>query len=172
MKAITQILCAAICASAFASCESPNQGNGTVFRLEDKPRSNRGGNSGARYGYGGTDRGTSANTNPNQPANTGGTNPTGADPNAVTGNPGGTELLDTPGGTDTPGTTDPGTSGGTVTDPAPVSSGGNKPFAKPVAGKFGHVYSPFASGKEVDVTGFPPGTEVRCPYTQNIFRVP
>ena len=49
---------------------------------------------------------------------------------------------------------------------------GNKPYANPVPGKVGHVYSPFANGREVDVTGFPPGTEVRCPYTKMIFRVP
>ena len=171
MKAITHTLCAAIFACAFASCESRNTaGNQTVFRLEDNPRSNRSG-SGARYGYGGTDR----NTKPNQPANAGGQNPAGTDPNAVVGNTGGTEILDTPAGTDIPGTTGPlGTGNPTAgTDIAPASSGdGNKPFAKPVAGKFGHVYSPFASGKEVDVTGFPPGTEVHCPYTKNVFRVP
>ena len=46
------------------------------------------------------------------------------------------------------------------------------PYADPVPGKYGRVYSPFAKGKEVDVTEFPPGTLVRCPYTQKIFRVP
>ncbi|MDB4712512.1 hypothetical protein OAF35_07545, partial [Verrucomicrobiales bacterium] len=54
----------------------------------------------------------------------------------------------------------------------PKKPEGNKPYATPVPGKVGHVYSPFASGREVDVNGFPPGTEVRCPYTKRIFRVP
>jgi len=39
-------------------------------------------------------------------------------------------------------------------------------------GKYGRVYSPFAKEKEIDVSDFPPGTLVRCPYTQKIFRVP
>jgi hypothetical protein len=47
------------------------------------------------------------------------------------------------------------------------------PYATPVAGKPGFVTSPFApySGY-VDVRGFPPGTEVKDPYTQKVFLVP
>ena len=46
------------------------------------------------------------------------------------------------------------------------------PNATPVPGQPGRVYSPFASGKEVDVQGYPPGTEVKCPWTSKAFRVP
>lgn len=47
------------------------------------------------------------------------------------------------------------------------------PYGTPVSGKPGFVTSPHApySGY-VDVRGFPPGTEVKDPYTQKIFLVP
>lgn len=47
------------------------------------------------------------------------------------------------------------------------------PAAIPAEGKPGFVVSPFApKAGFIDVRGFPPGTEVRCPYTQRTFRVP
>lgn len=58
----------------------------------------------------------------------------------------------------------------TTSGPAPKK---DYPYATPVAGKSGFVTSPYApySGY-VDVRGFPPGTEVKDPYTQKIFLVP
>jgi outer membrane biosynthesis protein TonB len=47
------------------------------------------------------------------------------------------------------------------------------PYAKPVPGKPGYVFSPFdPNGGYVDVTGFAPGSKVKDPYSGKIFRVP
>jgi hypothetical protein len=46
------------------------------------------------------------------------------------------------------------------------------PEGHPVPGKPGLVESPFSPGKYINVEGFPPGTEVKDPYTVMIFRVP
>ena len=66
----------------------------------------------------------------------------------------------------------------TDTPPAPTTSKppeavGNYEYGKAVPGKPGFVTSPYApySGY-VDVRGFPPGTEVKDPYTGKIFLVP
>lgn len=61
---------------------------------------------------------------------------------------------------------------GVTAPPQPAATGDLK-YGTPVPGKPGYVTSPFAPGSGyVDVRGFPPGTEVRCPYTQKIFLVP
>jgi hypothetical protein len=61
----------------------------------------------------------------------------------------------------------------TGTNGAPGTAKHDYPYAQPVPGKPGFVTSPYApySGY-VDVRGFPPGTEVKDPYTQKVFLVP
>ncbi len=59
--------------------------------------------------------------------------------------------------------------------PAPVASNpaGEIPYGSRVAGRPGFVYSPFAEKNQlVDVAGIAPGVEVKCPYTNKLFRVP
>lgn len=58
--------------------------------------------------------------------------------------------------------------------PRPATSqNADLPYAKPVPGKPGYVFSPFdKNGGYVDVTGYSPGQKVKDPYTGKIFLVP
>jgi hypothetical protein len=59
-----------------------------------------------------------------------------------------------------------------VPETAPVQVG-NLPYGKPVPGKPGFVFSPYDPSKGyIDVRGFPPGTEVKDPYSGKSFLVP
>jgi hypothetical protein len=46
------------------------------------------------------------------------------------------------------------------------------PTARPVPDKPGYVYSLAEPDKYVDVTGYPPGSKVKDPYSGQIFLVP
>jgi|GEM_PF-1048434 len=62
-----------------------------------------------------------------------------------------------------------GRTGGELLPPAAAGI----PNAIPVPGKPGFVFSPYAKGKGyIDVRGFPAGTEVKDPYSGNLFLVP
>jgi len=54
-----------------------------------------------------------------------------------------------------------------------TSSAAQFPVAKAVPGKPGYVFSPYdPNGGYVDVSGYPPGSKVKDPYSQKIFLVP
>ncbi len=60
-----------------------------------------------------------------------------------------------------------------VSNPTPAPVKKDYSYGVPVPGKQGFVTSPYApSAGYVDVRGYPPGTEVKDPYTQKIFLVP
>lgn len=57
--------------------------------------------------------------------------------------------------------------------PTVTQQDGQPPYAKPVPGKPGYVVSPFdPNGGYVDVTGYPPGSKAKDPYSKKIFIVP
>jgi hypothetical protein len=57
--------------------------------------------------------------------------------------------------------------------PTPAAQPENYPTASKIPGKSGRVTSPYApNAGEVDVEGYPPGAEVKDPYTGKIFLVP
>lgn len=61
----------------------------------------------------------------------------------------------------------------TSTQRTASSQGSDLPYAKPVPGKPGYVFSPFdKNGGYVDVTGYSPGQKVKDPYSGKIFLVP
>jgi hypothetical protein len=60
--------------------------------------------------------------------------------------------------------------------PSPLTSSSTEPMfptAKAVPGKPGYVFSPFdTKGRYIDVTGHPPGSKAKDPWTDKIFIVP
>ena len=167
-KALYVILLGLLMA-VIVGCENNQPVNRNVFRLEDGPNGVAGG---SRYGYLGTDQVAQKQlqTVGNDQSGTRYINPVGNgnSSESVSGNNNPQTNPDKSPSTNNTKTDPP----EKAPDPEPKKPEGNKPYATPVPGKVGHVYSPFASGREVDVNGFPPGTEVRCPYTKRIFRVP
>jgi hypothetical protein len=162
MKSTSVILVSVSIGMLVTGCETTSSVNRIGFPLENSQ-----GGEPSRYGYlgvggAGEERQGSDQVSP-------GSNRYGAGSGGeATSNP-----VPVAGGNDPRG---PATSGGSNGSGTSGAASGkkpdNRPYADPVPGKYGRVYSPFAKGKEIDVADFPPGTLVRCPYTKQIFRVP
>jgi predicted small lipoprotein YifL len=97
-----------------------------------------------------------------------------ADTNAVTTNSvtGDTALLSDTNAAATNALSSPANPFATPT-PVPASAPRDIPYGTPVPGKPGFVTSPHSpTAGYVDVRGFPPGSEVKDPYSGKIFLVP
>ena len=84
-----------------------------------------------------------------------------------------TDVMPTPTPTPTPDVAPVSTLPTPTPTPAAVVTGRDLPYGTPVPGQMGFVTSPHdPTAGLVDVRGFAPGQEVRCPYTGKTFLVP
>jgi hypothetical protein len=167
-KIVTFLSCALLLPLTGCLDESSEGGNRTVFQVDQtarKPQS-------SRYGFGSAEeeeRRKAARSKPNEKkpeenlAETAVAENT-ADDTSNNASSTGTPEVSPP--MEDVKTEEPKTTSTTT----PSSSGA--PVAQMIPGKAGQVYSPFAPGKPIDVSGYPPGTLMRCPYTAKEFKVP
>ena len=169
------------CSLPFVSCsDTPNSDRNTVFYPADEsPRTGMTQRQ-QRFGSRGSSNQPSSSSNANNQANTnsGGTSQPPSDPNGIVmpRDPSTDPNLEN----DPAGTTDGSGAGSTAAEGTTPAPSAEAPYAEAVPGKYGLVYSPFVADKKkalVNVTDennvpLPPGTEVQCPLTGKIFRVP
>jgi hypothetical protein len=176
------LLLTSVCALAgsLVSCETETYSpDGNIF-LRSSPRYGHGGTERPKYKYGAT--GERPGEQPAKPKReteyiSGSEDDRSRSGDRSDGSDGGSETGETAGG---PASTDDRDDGGAEstasTEPAPETKPKpdteDLPYATPVVGKDGFVYSPYYSAGYVDVSGMPSGSKARCPYTKKIFRVP
>ena len=177
---------ASLTGGLLVSCTSDTAPDGNIFLSNNAPRYGHGGTDSPRYKYGANETATPgprgetqyldgrkpSDAKPDEPS--GGTEPSGG------GSSGSGEPSGDGGSSDTeapPKTIEP-TPEPEKPQPAPEpekpkpAASEDIPYATPVPGQEGKVYSPFHNGGYVDVSGMPSGSKARCPYTKKIFRVP
>lgn len=164
----------------FVSCTSDSGPDGNIFLSDRAPRYGHGGTENPRYKYGATEtaeaaaRGETKYLKERKPRDEtrSESGETGSSETAETREePASTEGESTeapPSRVEPPAETE-------KPDPEPKPKpqvAEDIPYATPVPGQDGKVYSPFHNGGYVDVSGMPSGSKARCPYTKKIFRVP
>ena len=197
---LVTLLLASFAGGSLVSCTSDSSPDGNIFLTNPPPRYGHGGTNTPRYKYGATEvleearsGGTQylAERMPLEPVVPGEVR----DDRPATGDP---APVRDPAGDPRPwreSTVDPAASAVTEAPPrnvpppvvaeAPAPAPAPKlapapkpapseeiPYATPVPGQPGKVYSPFHNGGYVEVSGMPSGSKARCPYTKKIFRVP
>jgi hypothetical protein len=170
--------------TGIVSCTSDSAADGNIFLKDSPPRYGHGGTEAPKYKYGATEspttgRGETQYLDGRKPRDTAQTEEPSRSDESSSGseNSGSSEEGEERTTTDAPPKTiDPEPSTETET-PAPEPKpkpevAEDIPYATPVPGQEGRVYSPFHNGGYVDVAGMPSGAKVRCPYTKKVFRVP
>jgi hypothetical protein len=174
---------AILAGGGLVSCTTDTGPDDNIFLRENAPRYGHGGTETPRYKYGATETGA---TSRGETQYLDQRKPRESQSSETTTNerPSASEAADAGGGqpaesgqtTEAPPRTvePPETTGPepAVAETKPKPAADDTPYATPVPGKEGMVYSPFHNGGYVDVSGIPSGQKMRCPYTKKVFRVP
>lgn len=177
---LATLLLASLAGGGFVSCTSDAGPDGNIFLSDRAPRYGHGGTDNPRYKYGATEtgdpesRGETKYLKDRKPREESSRDTSSTEDTA--------ERRTEPPTTDDSGTEAPPrrlepAPEEETTEPAPAPKpkptvAEDIPYATPVPGQDGKVYSPFHNGGYVDVSGMPSGSKAKCPYTKRIFRVP
>ncbi len=178
---LATVLLAFVAGGALVSCTTDTWPDGNIFLRDRAPRYGYGGTDQPRYKYGATEtappsapqsRGETKYLDERKPRYTASSDSGASGRSDGAGS--GSDVADEVEVSEVPPRqSDPAPE---ASSPAPApkpkpSVAADIPYAVPVPGRDGIVYSPF-NNAPVDVSGMPSGTEVRCPHTKKIFRVP
>ncbi|MFN0125605.1 MAG: hypothetical protein ACKV19_02835 [Verrucomicrobiales bacterium] len=177
---LATLLLACMAGGGLVSCTSDTRPDGNIFLSERSPRYGYGGTDQPRYKYGATEnttaeaRGETRYLNQRRPSDTvpperEASTDTSSGSDESTRDSEATETTEAPPRRLEPAPEQPEPTPEPKPKP-PVTE--DIPYATPVPGQEGKVYSPFHSGGYVDVSGMPSGSKARCPYTKKVFRVP
>ena len=195
---LVTLLLASFAGGSLVSCTSDSSPDGNIFLTNPPPRYGHGGTSTPRYKYGATEVPEEARSGGTQylaermplepvvPGEVRDDRPATGDPAPVrdpagdprpwrepTVDPAGSAVTEAPPRTVPPPVVAEAPAPAPAPKPAPKPAPSEEiPYATPVPGQPGKVYSPFHNGGYVEVSGMQSGSKARCPYTKKIFRVP